>query len=182
MKSWVRELLGLAAVAGAAAFVLPRLVLPSRTSFTRAAHAETPPSPPPAPTPTPTPISWNDPGDDDTPPAVAAHDEPRARGVRRTAPASPALRALPDGALTRRNGWWVADLRALPPVRSMLAGTQLQPPDERDATTRGYRILRTDNRGLMTAAGIRAGDTLVGVNGMPLRNPLAAEFTCTRKR
>lgn len=175
MKPWVRELLAVAAVAGTTAFVLPRLVLPSPagapTGFTRAAHAETPPSPSPtpvAPPPLP-PISWSEPGDDDATAPLNTPEEPRARVVRRAR--TQPVAALPGGALTRRNGWWVADLRALPPVRTVLAGTQLQPPDERDPTARGYRIVRTDNRGLMAAAGIRAGDVLVGVNGMPLRNP-----------
>lgn len=174
MKTWARELAALALLAGACAWALPRAVLP-RTAAPASrilpiAYAAPPPPEParaprapraPAAAPTVVTIQAAEPAD--------PVDEPEAppRGAReRVAPSG----AVPRGAITRRNGWWVVDLRALPPVRSALAGTQLQLPNE-GTHGEGYRVVRTDRNGLLATAGIRPGDVLVGVDDLPLRSP-----------
>lgn len=174
MNLWLREVLGIAAVAAAAAFALPRLVLPPAVAHrhrppARAVEAPAPPAPvitlgdPPA-APDPEPAAPSPPSN-----ALAAPAVPRRAAPRQAAP-SPRLASLPRGALSRRAGRWVVDLHALPPVRTALAGAQLQPPGE-GAQSEGYRVVRTDRMGLLDAAGIRPGDVLVGVDGRPLRNP-----------
>lgn len=171
MKTWARELAALALVAAACAWALPRAVLPRTAAppsrILPVAYAAPPPPEPtraqrsPAAAPTVVTIQAAEPAE----PADAPVAPPRgAHG--RAAPPGP----VPRGAITRRNGWWVADLRALPPVRSALAGTQLQLPHE-GTHGEGYRVVRTDRNGLLATAGIRPGDVLVGVDDHPLRSP-----------
>ncbi len=170
MKTWARELALVALVAAACAWALPRAVLPRVTTTSSrilpAAWAAPPPSEPARapshpPAPTVVTIQAQEAPLEDVAPA------PRPRGAReREAPAG----AISRGAITRRNGWWVADLRALPPVRTALAGTQLQLPNE-GTHGAGYRVVSTDRNGLLASAGIRPGDVLIGVDDLPLRNP-----------
>ena len=169
----------MAALAAACAWALPRAVLPQPAAtpsrLLSVAHAEPPPSEPAraaAPRPTVVTIqatgAADDDGNDDASPAPdddAPEPAVRVRGARERGTTS-----LMGGAITRRGGVWVADLRALPPVRTVLAGTQLQLPNE-GTHGEGYRVVRTDRNGLLAAAGVRPGDVLIGVDGLPLRNP-----------
>jgi len=171
VKTWTRELAALALFAGACAWALPRAVLPRTAApasrILPVAYAAPPPLEParaqraPAASPTVVTIQAPEPAD-----PVDAPEVPSRGAHERAAPSG----AVPRGAITRRNGWWVADLRALPPMRTALAGTQLQLPNE-GTHGEGYRVVRTDRNGLLATAGIRPGDVLVGVDDLPLRNP-----------
>lgn len=171
-KTWAQELAAVAILAASCAWALPRAVLPAAPSspsrLVSLAHAAPPPAAAPTSPPTVVTIRTTpSPDDGSTPdeaPAAALPARPReARG-------QPAVTSLLGGAIARRRGVWVADLRALPPVRSLLAGTQFQLPGE-GVTGGGYRVVRTDRNGLLSAAGIRPGDVLVGVDDLPLRSP-----------
>lgn len=170
----------MAALAAACAWALPRAVLPhpaaAPSRLVSLAHAEPPPPEPArAAAPMPTVVTIHAPGaadDDDDDVAPAPDDDAPAPGpaVRVRGARERGATTLMGGAITRRGGVWVADLRALPPVRTVLAGTQLQLPNE-GTHGEGYRVVRTDRNGLLAAAGVRPGDVLVGVDGLPLRNP-----------
>lgn len=172
MKPWVKELSCVAFVAATCAIALPRALIPRSAAAHRApprqsvARDETTVTPLPLAPSTavePTVATPNEVPDEV--PDEVAHGAAQGRASSRGGGPS----TLPRG-VTYANRHWVADLRVLPPVRSALAGASIAPPGE-DGTREGYRVLRTDRLGLLRAAGVRPGDVLVGVNGLPLRNP-----------
>lgn len=95
--------------------------------------------------------------------AGLAHDAGR-RAVHHTPTvARPAM-------LTRRGGRWQLDVREVQRPRQVFSGVRLVPTGGQGARD-GYRVAAGDRLGLLQAAGIRPGDVLVAVNGLPVRNP-----------
>lgn len=170
VKPWVKELSCVALVAATCAIALPRALMPRAAAAHRAPQRRaraTAATPVTARAPAPAAVAPPAAAPLDDEPAGAPHDVAQGRASRHGAGA--ATPSLPRG-VTYANRRWVADLRVLPPVRSALAGASVAPPGEGDARE-GYQVLSTDHMGLLRAAGVRPGDVLVGVNGMPLRNP-----------
>ncbi|MEZ4409857.1 MAG: PDZ domain-containing protein [Polyangiales bacterium] len=92
-----------------------------------------------------------------------------ARAVVRARPTS---RAIPGGgSITRRSGRWVVDLPAGASPRSILSGARLQQSMTEGGQGDGYRVTALDRHGLCALAGVRVGDVLEAVNGLPVRNP-----------
>lgn len=184
MKSWVKELFCVALAAAFLAVTIPRVLLPPLASAQRVpasllGHAS-------AEVPTPAVLSIGERGPTDSTaalPRLAAPDVVvDARSARRSRRAArEAERApLPTG-VRYENHRWIADLDVLPPPRVALAGVSIAPPGE-GRNAEGYRIVSTDRMGLFRAAGIAPGDTLVGVDGMPLRSPDEALDALSRLR
>lgn len=176
-----------AAVGALAGFALPRVMLPAssaqrgflpraqaatvpravraesrRLASTAAPVAEVAPAPAPART---TPELIVDPAENGVVDAGAVD----ARAVSRARPTS---RAIPGGgSITRRSGRWVVDLPAGASPRSILSGARLQQSMTEGGQGDGYRVTALDRHGLCALAGVRVGDVLEAVNGLPVRNP-----------
>jgi hypothetical protein len=165
VSPYVKELAALSLLAAAGAFVLPRVFLPTPPvrRVSRPRLVETLPSV--------VGVTLAD----ASPAAPRVVEAPTLREARDAAAmfvdavVAPSRAPLP-AALSRRGSTWVVDARQLPPLRQAMAGARLDPPEPSSAS-QGYRIAATDRVGLMRAAGIHTGDVLVGVNGLPLRNP-----------
>lgn len=173
-----------AALGAFAGFALPRVILPAhyaraqRMPWRPAAAAATvvaPPAPALAP-----PGPAMDIGIDDLPEsplepsaAVAGADggAPEEASVHHTSAArASSARSARDGLLRRERDRWALDLTAVEHPRSVLSGARLRWLGE-DNSGEGYVISGLDRNGLMSRVGIRPGDTLVALNGAPLRNP-----------
>lgn len=173
-----------AAVGALAGFALPRVMLPAsraQRGFLPRAQAATVPRPAraesrrltspaavaevtPAPTPA-TPELIVDPAENGVVDAGAVD----ARAVARARPTS---RSIPGGgSVTRRAGRWVLDLPAGASPRSILSGARLQQLMTEGGQGDGYRVTALDRHGLCSLAGVRVGDVLEAVNGLPVRNP-----------
>ncbi len=166
MNVWVKELGCIALAAVACAVIVPRVLMPPLAEAQRPpAHlrrAVAVPSPAPDAPTTDAPVTELAHDDSDAiTPASLAHLPPRARRDR--------LRALPAG-LRFEDGRWIADLRQLPPPREALAGLSIAPPGE-GPQPEGFLVTQCDRAGFLRLAGVRPGDVLIGVSGMPLRNP-----------
>ncbi|MBK6531574.1 MAG: hypothetical protein IPF99_18785 [Deltaproteobacteria bacterium] len=72
--------------------------------------------------------------------------------------------------MRRDHDRWVLDLTGVEHPRTMLSGARIRWLGE-DNSGDGYVITGLDRNGLMSRVGIRPGDTLVALNGSPLRNP-----------
>lgn len=187
MAHWTQEIALVATLAATVAWFAPRVLLPPlahSAPVTRASNG--PPRIGADATPAPEIVLGDATSDDDTlaspsddaPTAAPRTLRPSDHGpalhlardahARQTAP--PGAGSVPTGAITRRDGRWVVDLDQIDDPRNALAGVHLQPLGEGDAGE-GFAITRTDRQGLLTAAGIRPGDVLVGVNDMPTLTP-----------
>lgn len=169
-----------AALGAFAGFAVPRVILPAhyaraqRMPWRPAAVAA--PSPPAVTSPGPA----MDIGLDDLPEsplepsaAVAGADGGApGEAVARRAAAARGSSARPerDGLLRRERDRWALDLTGVEHPRSVLSGARLRWLGE-DNSGEGYVISGLDRNGLMSRVGIRPGDTLVALNGAPLRNP-----------
>lgn len=178
VRRWCKELCWVAALGAFVGFALPRAILPAHyaraqrmpwrpppaavVAAAAAADApvgpaeeidldELPESPPTRPTAA---------GADDAPDGSAA---PAARAPR---PAE----AARNGLLRRDRDRWNLDLTGVEHPRTLLSGARIRWLGE-DNSGEGYEITGLDRNGLMSRAGIRPGDTLVALNGSPLRNP-----------
>lgn len=98
--------------------------------------------------------------------AVSAEAVARRGRASRSGPGSGARGSL----LRRERDRWVLDLTGVEHPRTMLSGARIRWLGE-DGSGEGYVITGLDRNGLMSRVGIRPGDTLVALNGSPLRNP-----------
>lgn len=94
--------------------------------------------------------------------------------------ATPAL-AGRASVLRREGNRWLLDLTGVEHPRTLLSGARVRWLGE-DNSGEGYVISGLDANGLMSRAGIRPGDTLVSLNGTPLRNPDEALDAYVRAR
>lgn len=169
-----------AALGAFAGFALPRVILPAH--YARAQRMPWRPAPavtPPAPAVTP-PGPAMDIGLDDLPESpleptgAAAGADGGAPGEasahRASAARGSSARPERDGLLRRERDRWALDLTGVEHPRSVLSGARLRWLGE-DNSGEGYVISGLDRNGLMSRVGIRPGDTLVALNGAPLRNP-----------
>lgn len=169
-----------AALGAFAGFAVPRVILPAHYAraqrmpwrlaavATPAAPAITPPGPgmdiglddlPESPEEPSGAVAGADVG---APGEASAHRASAARGNN-------PLRER-DGLLRRERDRWALDLTGVEHPRSVLSGARLRWLGE-DNSGEGYVISGLDRNGLMSRVGIRPGDTLVALNGSPLRNP-----------
>ena len=173
MRRWCKELCWVAALGAFVGFALPRVILPAH--YARAQRmpwrAPAPPraAPPPA-EPEPGPaveIDLDELPESPMQPTAAPDD---ARDAHR-GPTARAAAARARGALLQRDrDRWRLDLTGVEHPRAMLAGARIRWLGE-DGPGEGYEITGLDRHGLMSRVGIRPGDTLVALNGSPLRNP-----------
>jgi len=180
VRRWCKELCWVAALGAFVGFALPRVILPAHyaraqrmpwrpaAAVSAPAPAESPPGPAMDIDLDELPESPMEPG------AAAASDGGVASGdsVGRRARASrTASAAAPRGGLLRRDhDRWSLDLTGVEHPRAMLSGARIRWLGE-DNSGEGYEITGLDRNGLMSRVGIRTGDTLVALNGSPLRNP-----------
>jgi len=193
MARWLKELGVIAGVAAVSAVVVPRVMLawvPRPARVVRATSVQHPDATEHT-LASPGVISFDDPvvrGPVSPPPSLPPTPVALAAPgiVVRTAQAAtlpPSATRRSSGILSRAGGRWRLDLRSVSQPRSVLSGVRLQPPEVRDgAVSEGYRVLAGDRLGLFDTVGIRPGDTLVAVNGMPLRNPDEALEVYARTR
>lgn len=109
---------------------------------------------------------------EDDEPADVASARTRSRGA--APPARPSV-------LRREGSHWLLDLTGVEHPRTLLSGARVRWLGE-DNSGEGYEITGLDRNGLMSRAGIRPGDTLVSLNGTPLRNPDEAIDAYVRAR
>jgi membrane-associated protease RseP (regulator of RpoE activity) len=177
VRRWCKELCWVAALGAFVGFALPRAILPAH--YARAQRM--PWRPPPAavvaaaaaadvPVGPAEEIDLDELPEGPAPAAPAAAgdapDESAARAPRAARPAGPAR----IGLLRRDHDRWNLDLTGVEHPRTLLSGARIRWLGE-DNSGEGYEITGLDRNGLMSRAGIRAGDTLVALNGSPLRNP-----------
>lgn len=168
---------------------LPRVLLPSTTVARRARHgvvsanvhpapanfartesADTVGHPPDTGT---TPELIVDPaqnGTTDTPlqeqPDAARPDVEAPPRVRTTS------RTLSDGTrVSRHANRWKVDLARDTTARSLVSGVHLRLSARDGGASDGYTITSLDRDGLCSLAGVRVGDVIEAVNGLPVRNP-----------
>lgn len=192
LRAWCKELCWVAALGAFVGFALPRVILPAHYARAqrmpwRAPAAVVAPTAAPAQSP-PGPameIALDELLESPMEPAAAsdggvASDETTARPARASHGAPHGV--ITRGALLRRDhDRWSLDLTGVEHPRSMLSGARIRWLGE-DDSGEGYEITGLDRNGLMARVGIRPGDTLVALNGRPLRNPDEALDAYVRAR
>ena len=180
VRRWCKELCWVAALGAFFGFALPRVILPAH--YARAQRMPwRAPAVVVAPTPTETPpgpaveIDLDElPESPLEPAARSAGDGPATPGESTGRPRSTARSASVENpgwtVLRRDHDRWNLDLTGVEHPRTMLSGARIRWLGE-DNSGEGYEITGLDRTGLMARVGIRPGDTLVALNGSPLRNP-----------
>ena len=187
VRRWCKEFCWVAALGAFVGFALPRVILPAH--YARAQRM--PWRPPPAAViattaaataPAPGPAMEID--LDELPESPAQPSEvPDAGADSRRAAASHGGSGArgTDGLLRHDHNRWNLDLTGVEHPRAMLSGARVRWLGE-DGSGEGYEITGLDRNGLMSRVGIRPGDTLVSLNGSPLRNPDEALDAYVRAR
>ena len=180
VRGWCKELCSIAALGALFGFAVPRVILSAH--YPRAQRMPwRAPAVVVAPTLTVTPPGPAEEIDlDDLPEspldsaASSAGDPLAAPGEsadrRRSSARDDAAESPPGTLLRRDHDHWNLDLTGVEHPRTMLSGARIRWLGE-DGSGEGYEITGLDRNGLMARVGIRPGDTLVALNGSPLRNP-----------
>ncbi|TAK18884.1 MAG: hypothetical protein EPO40_35655 [Myxococcaceae bacterium] len=178
MRRWCKELCWVAALGAFFGFALPRVILPAHYARAqrmpwRAPAVVAPPVPAEAPPGPAMEIELDGLPESPMEPTAAASGDGGTTAAEAVAHRGRASRGAsgPRGGLLRRDrDRWVLDLTGVEHPRTMLSGARIRWLGE-DNSGDGYVITGLDRNGLMSRVGIRPGDTLVALNGSPLRNP-----------
>jgi len=178
VRRWCKELCWVAALGAFFGFALPRVILPAHYARAqrmpwRAPAVVAPPVPSEAPPGPAMEIELDGLPESPMEPTAAAAGDGGTTAAEAVAHRGHASRGAsgPRGGLLRRDrDRWVLDLTGVEHPRTMLSGARIRWLGE-DNSGDGYVITGLDRNGLMSRVGIRPGDTLVALNGSPLRNP-----------
>ena len=178
VRRWCKELCWVAALGAFFGFALPRVILPAHYARAqrmpwRAPAVVTSPAPSEAPPGPAMEIELDVLPESPMEPTAAASGDGGAASAEAVAHRGHASRSgsgARGGLLRRDHDRWVLDLTGVEHPRTMLSGARIRWLGE-DNSGDGYVITGLDRNGLMSRVGIRPGDTLVALNGSPLRNP-----------
>lgn len=180
VRRWCKELCWVAALGAFFGFALPRVILPAHYARAqrmpwRAPALVTPPAPSEAPPGPAMEIELDGLPESPMEPSAAAAADGGAASAEAVAHRSRSSRSSSGsssrgGLLHREGDRWILDLTGVEHPRSLLSGARIRWLGE-DNSGDGYVITGLDRNGLMSRVGIRPGDTLMALNGSPLRNP-----------